>query len=88
MRPLYRYRPNTDDGTRPFHLDSHEPKIPVREFALAEARFATLARSDPERAEQLLELAQADADARWHYYEQLAEIERKAPPSEHDHGSS
>ena len=39
-----------------------------------EARFAILQRTHPERAEELAALAQADADERWRYYEQLVEI--------------
>jgi pyruvate-ferredoxin/flavodoxin oxidoreductase len=35
-----------------------------------------LSRSDPERAEQLLNLAQIDLDDRWHYYEQITNVER------------
>ena len=35
-----------------------------------------LARSDPDRSAQLLGLAQADIDERWHYYEQLAGVEQ------------
>ncbi len=38
-----------------------------------------LARSDPGRSAQLLDLAQADIDERWHYYEQLAGLERMVP---------
>ena len=53
--------------------------MPVRDFALAETRFAMLAHSDPERSGHLLALAQADADERWHYYEQLAGEERAVP---------
>ena len=41
-----------------------------------------LARSDPEWAEHLFELAQADVDERWRYYEQLAGIERTMPGDE------
>ena len=41
-----------------------------------EARFAVLARTHPERAEQLLRLAQADVNERWRYYSQLGAIER------------
>ena len=36
-------------------------------------------RTHPERAAELAELAQADADERWRYYEQLAGIERTVP---------
>jgi pyruvate-ferredoxin/flavodoxin oxidoreductase len=75
--PLYRYDPRVghDDG-KPFHLDSKKPSIPFRSFASKEARFSVLQRSDPERAEKLLRLAQKDIDDRWHYYEQIANVER------------
>ena len=77
--PLYRYRPTEDEHEQPFQLDSSPPTIPLREFALKEARYAMLARSDPDRANMLLDLAQADIDERWHYYEQLASLERQVP---------
>jgi pyruvate-ferredoxin/flavodoxin oxidoreductase len=38
-----------------------------------------LARSDPDRAEALLALAQADIQERWRYYAQLAGMERARP---------
>ncbi len=77
--PLYRYRPTTEEHERPFQLDSAAPSIPMREFALSEARYAMLARSDPERSEHLLNLAQANIDELWHYYEQLSALERMVP---------
>ncbi len=83
--PLYRYRPTEDEHEQPFQLDSSPPTIPLREFALKEARYAMLARSDPERANMLLDLAQADITERWHYYEQLASLERQVPHSEGVH---
>ena len=67
--PLYRYHP---DAERPFHLDSKAPTMPLREFAVSEARFAMLARTAPEEFERLMTLAEADARERWRYYEQLA----------------
>ena len=76
--PLYRFKPSEEQG-RPFKLDSRKPSIPVREFAATEARFAVLNRTDPQRAERLMKLAQADVDERWHYYEQLSAIERTVP---------
>jgi pyruvate-ferredoxin/flavodoxin oxidoreductase len=79
MWPLYRYRPTTDDGQHPFSLDSHAPSMPVREFAAGEERFAMLARTDPQLADDLLELAQDDVNERWHLYQQLAGIEREIP---------
>ena len=48
-----------------------------------ETRFAILERTDPERAAELAELAQADADERWRYYEQLAGIHRSVPHVAH-----
>ena len=44
---------------------------------MKEARFAMLARSKPEASARLLELAQEDINARWHFYEQLAGVERR-----------
>jgi pyruvate-ferredoxin/flavodoxin oxidoreductase len=74
--PLYRYHPGHDAHTHPFQLDSKAPTMPLAEFAAAEGRYAMLARSDPERARELLTAAQADVDERWRLYEQLAGIER------------
>jgi len=34
--------------------------------------------------ESRLALAQADVDERWHYYEQLVDVERSIPVDEHD----
>jgi pyruvate-ferredoxin/flavodoxin oxidoreductase len=74
--PLWRYHPGPGEHEHPFQLDSHRPSMPLRDFALSEARFAMLERSDPEGARRLLALAQADADERWRLYEQLAGVER------------
>ena len=76
--PLYRFHPSETDG-QPFKLDSHPPSIPVRDFVATETRFAILERTHPERAARLAELAQADADERWRYYEQLAGMHRTVP---------
>jgi pyruvate-ferredoxin/flavodoxin oxidoreductase len=75
--PLYRYRPGTEGS--PLHLDSKAPTLPVGDFMMNETRFSMLARANPARAEQLALLAQADADERWHYYSQLASLERALP---------
>lgn len=75
--PLYRYDPReARAGKHPFHLDSRKPSRPFRDIAMTEARFAMLARSNPEYAEQLFALAQQDIDDQWHYYEQMAGVER------------
>ena len=77
--PLYRYQPGDGSVSQPFSLDSAPPSVPYTEFVGSEARFAMLQRSDPERAGQLLGLAQSDVSQRWNYYEQLAGVERSAP---------
>ncbi|HSW41319.1 MAG TPA: pyruvate:ferredoxin (flavodoxin) oxidoreductase [Patescibacteria group bacterium] len=82
--PLYRFHPSEIEGGQPFRLDSSRPTIPVSEFVADEARFAVLARTQPERAAELAELAQADVDERWRYYEQLAAMRRSVPHVHHD----
>ncbi|MGD0900396.1 MAG: pyruvate:ferredoxin (flavodoxin) oxidoreductase, partial [Thermoguttaceae bacterium] len=72
--PLYHFDPR--EATRPFQLDSRKPAGDFKEFAMKEARFAMLARSKPEASARLLAEAQEDITARWHYYEQLAGVER------------
>jgi len=77
--PLYRFHPSEVDGGKPFKLDSSTPSIPIADFVATETRFSVLRRTHPERAAELATLAQSDADERWHYYEQLAGIERTVP---------
>jgi pyruvate-ferredoxin/flavodoxin oxidoreductase len=74
--PLYRFQPSEAEHGIPFKLDSKAPSIPVADFVATEARFGVLSRTHPERAERLLELAQADVDERWRYYSQLGTVER------------
>jgi pyruvate-ferredoxin/flavodoxin oxidoreductase len=73
--PLFRYQPS-EEGDHPFRLDSKAPSMKLEEMLRTEARYAVLERSNPERARVLRELAQADVDERWRYYEQLAGVER------------
>ncbi len=82
--PLYRFHPSEIEGGKPFKLDSSAPSISIADFAATESRFAILERTDPNRAAELATLAQADADERWRYYEQLAGIERTIPHLEGD----
>jgi pyruvate-ferredoxin/flavodoxin oxidoreductase len=73
---LYRYDPRlADDGEQPFKLDSRAPSTSFKDFAMKEARFAMLARTNPEEAEQLMTLGQQDITERRQLYEQLAGIE-------------
>lgn len=75
--PTYRFTPQTGENAVPFVLDSRKPTIPFKDFALQEARFAQLQRSNPELAEHLFSLAQRDISERLGYYEQLTKVERQ-----------
>ena len=78
--PLYRYDPHQSHaGEHPMQLDSRKPVIPLQDFTNKEARFAMLARSHPEEAQRLMDLAQKDVDERRRLYEQLAGMERTDP---------
>jgi len=78
--PLFRYDPRqAHAGEHPFKLDSHKPSLRFKDYAMHEARFASLAAADPDAAERLFALAQRDIDDQWHFYEQMAGIERSLP---------
>ena len=77
--PGTRAHAGPDAGAHPFQLDSKKPTLALAEFEMAETRFSMLARSEPDRAQLLLGLAQADVDERWRYYEQLAAVSRVVP---------
>jgi pyruvate-ferredoxin/flavodoxin oxidoreductase len=71
---LYRYNPALKaEGKNPLQLDSKAPKIPLKDYAYNETRYRMLAQSNPEAAERLLTLAQAEVNARWARYEKLAQ---------------
>ncbi len=79
---LYRYDPAKalqEDGGEPLTLDSRPPRDSLSAWAAKEGRFAVLTRSQPERAEALMKLAEADAKARRFQYEQLAGMHREVP---------
>jgi len=81
--PLYRYDPASELAGRPgLRLDSRAPSIRFKDFAEREARFAMLARANPERAAELTARAQQDIDDRWHFYEQLVNVHRTAEYAE------
>lgn len=71
--PLYRFNPKlAEEGKNPFQLDSHDPKIPLRDYIYTEGRYRMLLRSDPEGAKLLLELGQQSVNYRWQQYKKLA----------------
>ena len=72
---LFRYDPRkAAAGENPLHLDSKEPSLPYRDFAMSETRFAVLERTHPEAAHRFMEAAQQQAMAKFHLYEQLAKL--------------
>jgi pyruvate-ferredoxin/flavodoxin oxidoreductase len=75
---LYHYDPRLGMGgaDQPLKLDSRKPTIPLEQFTMKEGRYAMLAQADPARAKELSRAAQADADARWQLYEQIAGVHR------------
>ncbi len=71
--PLYRFDPRRKEAQAPaLKLDSTKPKDPVSAFMQEENRFRVLQRSNPDRAAELLEAAQAQVDARWKRLEEMA----------------
>ncbi len=77
--PLYRFDPNREArGDHALHLDSRKPSITFKDFAMTEARFSMLTRTNPEAADTLMAAAQQDIDDRWHLYEQMVNVERSA----------
>jgi pyruvate-ferredoxin/flavodoxin oxidoreductase len=80
---LYRFDPRlAASEEHPLNLDGRAPSMPFRDFAMTEARFAMLARANPEDADQLIDAAQEDIDERRRFYEQLAGVERGLPGEE------
>jgi pyruvate-ferredoxin/flavodoxin oxidoreductase len=71
--PLLRFNPElTRQGKNPLQLDSRPPSLPLEKYVYNETRYTMLARSDPEAAKRLLELAQEDVNSRWRLYENWA----------------
>ena len=71
--PLARFNPElTRQGKNPLQLDSRPPSLPLEKYVYNETRYTMLARSDPEAAKRLLELAQEDVNSRWRLYENWA----------------
>jgi len=72
--PLYRCNPaRAEQGKNPLILDSKEPAIPLEQYAYNETRYRMLLQSDEKRAEELMQAAKHDVQARWQQYRELAE---------------
>ena len=63
---LFRYNPTLlAEGKNPFTLDSKAPTGSYRDFIMNEARYSSLTRSFPDRAEQLFSQAEKTAQERF-----------------------
>ncbi|MBE6750445.1 MAG: pyruvate:ferredoxin (flavodoxin) oxidoreductase [Ruminococcaceae bacterium] len=72
---MFRYNPALKaEGKNPFSLDSKPATADYKEFILGEARYASLTRSFPERAEALFDRAAEAAKARRAHLEKLVEL--------------
>lgn len=70
---LFRRNPEVaKEGKNPFKLDSSAPKIKFQDYAYMETRYKMLAKSHPEHAKELMELAQKAVDESWKNYQKLA----------------
>ena len=77
---LYRYHPDRSKaGEPPLTLDSKPSKIGgLAAYMATENRFSMLAKSKPEEAKVLFEMAQQDAQARLELYEYLSQRKKTA----------
>ncbi len=72
---LFRYNPaNKAQGKNPFTLDSKAPAGGYQEFLMNEARYSSLTRSFPERADELFKKNEEAAMARWEHLQKLIEL--------------
>ena len=72
---MFRYNPALKaEGKNPFSLDSKPATADYKEFILGEARYSSLTRSFPERAEKLFDKASETAKARRAHLEKLVEL--------------
>jgi pyruvate-ferredoxin/flavodoxin oxidoreductase len=77
--PLFRYNPAlAAQEKNPFQLDSRSPNVALKDYIYNETRYTMLAKSNPEEAKRLLELAQEDVSSRWKLYEHMSHQEVKA----------
>ena len=72
---MFRFNPALKaEGKNPFTIDSKPATADYKEFILGEARYSSLTRSFPERAEELFEKAAENAKAARAHLEKLQEL--------------
>ncbi|OPZ77980.1 MAG: Pyruvate-flavodoxin oxidoreductase [Alphaproteobacteria bacterium ADurb.Bin438] len=73
--PLYRFDPRLiKEGKNPMQLDSRAPSKPISEFMNLETRFKISQKTNPEKYEALVKMAQAEIEDRRKLYEGLANL--------------
>jgi pyruvate-ferredoxin/flavodoxin oxidoreductase len=71
--PLFRFNPElAKEGKNPFVMDSSAPQVPFKDYTYRQNRFQILAKTQPQKAKELLDLAQKDIYERWEIYEKMA----------------
>ncbi|MFP4364895.1 MAG: pyruvate:ferredoxin (flavodoxin) oxidoreductase [Spirochaetia bacterium] len=74
MWPMYRFNPElTEQGKNPFQLDYKEPSLDPAEYMYNEVRYKALKRSNPERAQMLLETARKNVKRQYEEYKYMAD---------------
>ena len=72
---MFRFNPALKaEGKNPFTLDSKAPTTDYKEFILNEARYSSLTRSFPERAEELFTKAEKTAMDRYAFLQKLVKL--------------
>ena len=72
---MFRFNPALkDEGKNPFTIDCKPATADYKEFILGEARYASLTRSFPDRAEELFDKAAENAKAARAHLEKLEEL--------------
>ena len=73
--PLFRYDPRRRaQGKAALVLDSRDPKKPFSDYAMREARFRMLFKTNPDHAEELLDAAQKDIEEHWQKLKALSKV--------------
>ncbi len=72
---MFRFNPAAKaEGKNPFTMDSKEPTTSYRDFIMNEARYSSLTRSFPDRADALFDKAEEAAKARYEHLVRLGEL--------------
>ena len=72
---MFRFNPALKaEGKNPFTLDSKAPTASYRDFIMNEARYSSLTRSFPDRAETLFDEAEKSAAARYQHLLKLQQL--------------